>query len=115
MQESFPAENWTAESLTKTFTGAGFSTDTDGMYKHFEEYGNAENVSSNVYFVVDEYLANQVVYLNQRDNVTTWTPETVLRAIDDAGLNSIMPTQIDTTCPLITADIALDNVGMVEW
>lgn len=44
-----------ALTLAQAFEAAGYPNTEEGMYKHFEDYGNDENISPNKYFDPDYY------------------------------------------------------------
>ncbi|MDL2275775.1 hypothetical protein LJC22_06585 [Desulfosarcina sp. OttesenSCG-928-G10] len=52
-------DGWTGASLDSTFLGAGYSLDAQGMYRHFVDYGNSENISPNSLFDAQTYLRNK--------------------------------------------------------
>ena len=56
LQASEPDANWTLPLVYDAFTNAGYVGD-EGIYKHFEEYGNTvgENIAPNSMFVASEY------------------------------------------------------------
>lgn len=67
--------NWTAQQIAQAIEAAGMTP-----FEHFERYGNAENVSPNDYFNVDEYLVSKQAQMNTAavDGRTDWTLTQVL-------------------------------------
>ncbi|MDL2276005.1 hypothetical protein LJC22_07775 [Desulfosarcina sp. OttesenSCG-928-G10] len=47
---------WSKEGLKSAFLSAGYSLDTQGMWRHFRDYGNDEDVSPNSVFDPQGYL-----------------------------------------------------------
>lgn len=88
LQTAEPDANWTAESLQAAFTAAGYSNDADGMYRHFVDYGNAENVSPSPWFVVSEYMANKLAQLQATEPAAGWDMVKLEQAFKDAGLSA---------------------------
>lgn len=88
LQASEPDANWTAESMQAAFTAAGYSNDADGMYRHFVEWGNAENVSPSPYFVVSEYMANKLAQMQAAEPDAGWDMAKLEQAFKDAGLSA---------------------------
>lgn len=88
LQAAEPDANWTAESLQAAFTAAGYSNDADGMYRHFVNYGNAENVSPSPWFVVSEYMANKLAQLQADEPDAGWDMAKLEQAFKDAGLSA---------------------------
>ena len=52
-------EGWDSLQLKAAFDAAGYSTDAEGLYRHFLDYGNAEGVSASSWFDSSEYLYNK--------------------------------------------------------
>lgn len=71
----------TVEEVEAALEAAGFDA-----FDHFQEYGLIERTSPNEYFNATEYLNAQVIYLNERDGVDTWTADSVSDAIAAAGM-----------------------------
>lgn len=71
----------TSQQLADALRAAGFPTDSDGLYEHFVQFGNAEGVSPNGYFDVDTYLANKAALENT-------TVDAVKQALDSLGLSA---------------------------
>lgn len=88
LQAAEPDAGWTAESMQAAFTAAGYSNDADGMYQHFVQYGNAENVSPSSYFVVSEYMANKLAQLQASEPDAGWDMAKLEQAFKDAGLSA---------------------------
>lgn len=88
LQAAEPDANWTAESMQAAFTAAGYSNDADGMYRHFVDYGNAENVSPSPYFVVSEYMANKLAQMQAAEPDAGWDMAKLEQAFKDAGLSA---------------------------
>lgn len=60
LQATEPGAHWDSAALQKAFLDAGYAVDEDGMYRHFVEYGNAENVSPNSWFQVNYYMNSKL-------------------------------------------------------
>ena len=88
LQSADPEAGWTSESLQAAFTAAGYSNDADGMYQHFVDWGNAENVSPSPYFVVSEYMANKLAQLQSAEPAAGWDMTKLEQAFKDAGLSA---------------------------
>ncbi|WP_300709962.1 calcium-binding protein [uncultured Desulfovibrio sp.] len=88
LQATEPEAGWTGESLQAAFTANGYSNDADGMYRHFVDWGNAENVSPSPYFVVSEYMANKLAQLQRDAPAAGWDMTKVEQAFRDAGLSA---------------------------
>lgn len=88
LQAAEPDANWTAESMQAAFTASGYSNDADGMYRHFVDYGNAENVSPSPYFVVSEYMANKLAQMQAAKPDAGWDMAKLEQAFKDAGLSA---------------------------
>lgn len=88
LQAAEPDANWTAESMQAAFTAAGYSNDADGMYRHFVEFGNAENVSPSSYFVVSEYMANKLAQLQADEPDAGWDMAKLEEAFKANGLSA---------------------------
>lgn len=88
LQATEPDADWTSESLQAAFTAAGYSNDADGMYRHFVEWGNAENVSPSPWFVTSEYMANKLAQLQHDAPAAGWDMAKVEQAFKDAGLSA---------------------------
>lgn len=69
------------DALKKAIADEGMTPES-----HFLQFGADEGLSPNEFFVIDEYVANQVVFLNDRDGVTTWTPDSFKDAVKKAGM-----------------------------
>lgn len=88
LQATEPDAGWTAESLQAAFTANGYSNDADGMYRHFVDFGNAENVSPSSYFVVSEYMANKLAQMQAAEPDAGWDMAKLEQAFKDAGLSA---------------------------
>ena len=88
MQQDFPQGDWTAESLTAAFVADGFPVDADGMYAHFEQWGNtlAENISPNSFFDVNYYMQSKLEQMQKTD--PSYTMAQLENAFDVAGLTA---------------------------
>ena len=82
--------DYTEAELKASMLEAGYSNDADGMYQHFEQFGNAENVSPSPYFVVSEYLANKLAQLQTLDpeQYGSFTVTDVANSFAEAGLSA---------------------------
>lgn len=82
--------DYTEAELKASMLEAGYSNDADGMYQHFEQFGNAENVSPSPYFVVSEYLANKLTQLQTLDpeQYGSFTVTDVANSFAEAGLSA---------------------------
>ena len=82
--------DFTEAELKASMLEAGYSNDADGMYQHFEQFGNAENVSPSPYFVVSEYLANKLTQLQTLDpeQYGSFTVTDVANSFAEAGLSA---------------------------
>lgn len=78
--------DWDAAKLETALKDAGYSMDADGLYKHFQDWGNAERISPNNLFNVAEYLQAKAEQLNAEGGDKVWDPASVLAAIEAAGL-----------------------------
>lgn len=74
-------------SLLNAFKAAGYATDADGLYKHFLDYGNAENVSPNAWFNSAEYLYDKAVSYFNKPDVTTQQVGSMKIAMAGAGMS----------------------------
>ena len=83
LQAADPDAGWTAESLQAAFTANGYSSDANGMYQHFVDFGNAENVSPSPYFVVSEYMANKLAQLQADEPDAGWDMAKLEEALQD--------------------------------
>lgn len=75
LQAAEPDAGWDANKLEAVFTALGYANTADGLYKHFLEYGNDENVSPSPWFVVDEYKAAKLKQLQADEPEKEWTVE----------------------------------------
>ena len=65
-------EGYNDLTLTAAFTGAGYGVDADGLYRHFQDFGNAENVSPSAYFDAGYYMqAKAATYFGKAVNTVT--------------------------------------------
>ena len=55
--------------LMTAFQNAGYDITDDGLYQHFEEYGNKENVSPNQFFDADYYFQSKAKDFYGLDNI----------------------------------------------
>lgn len=78
---------WNSLTLKTAFENAGYSTDAEGLYRHFLDFGNAEGVSPNGYFNNSEYLYNKAVDYYNTASVTPQMVESMRLAISDAGMS----------------------------
>ena len=79
---------WDSLTLNKAFAEAGYGTDADGLYRHFEEYGNREGISPNPYFVPSQYLYNKAVdYYPAGTTITSNHVESMRQALEGANLS----------------------------
>lgn len=86
LQQSDPAGAWTATTMYEAFSAAAFNTSrADDMFRHFQEYGNAENISPNGWFDVSWYKASKLAQM-QREN-SGYTEAQLEQAFADAGLS----------------------------
>lgn len=88
LQATEPDAGWTAESLQAAFTANGYSNDADGMYRHFVDFGNAENVSPSPWFVASEYMANKLAQMQAAEPDAGWDMAKLEQAFKDAGLSA---------------------------
>ena len=73
--------------LKNAFESAGYSTDAEGLYRHFMDFGNAEGVSPNSWFNVDEYLYNKAADFYGTTSVTPRMAQSMRDAMRDAGMS----------------------------
>ena len=75
-------------TLTAAFQAAGYAHTPEGLYQHFLDYGNAENVSPNTWFAVDEYLQGKAASHYGTSTVTAEQTASMLTAISNAGMSA---------------------------
>ena len=75
-------------TLIAAFQTAGYTHTPEGLYQHFLDYGNAENISPNPWFNAQEYLYNKAVHYYGRSNVTTDQVKSMQYAMTGAGMSS---------------------------
>lgn len=80
--------NWDSLALKTAFEAAGYPVTAEGLYAHFVEYGNAENVSPNSFFVTSEYLYNKAVDYYGKASVTTEQVKSMALAMQGAGMSA---------------------------
>ncbi len=80
--------NWDSLTLKTAFEAAGYPVTAEGLYAHFVEYGNAENVSPNSFFVTSEYLYNKAVDYYGKASVTTEQVKSMALAMQGAGMSA---------------------------
>ncbi|MDY3810891.1 MAG: hypothetical protein SOZ85_12175, partial [Desulfovibrio porci] len=83
-------EGYNDLTLTAAFTGAGYGVDADGLYRHFQDFGNAENVSPSAYFDAGYYMqAKAATYFGKAVNTVTGAEVSfVQEAFRQAGLSA---------------------------
>lgn len=80
-------EGWDSLRLKVAFDAAGYSTDAEGLYRHFLDYGNAEGVSGSSWFDNSEYLYNKAADYYGRTNITDQNANSMLVAMNQAGMS----------------------------
>ena len=80
-------EGWDSLQLKAAFDAAGYSTDAEGLYRHFLDYGNAEGVSASSWFDSSEYLYNKAADYYGRTNITGQNANSMLVAMNQAGMS----------------------------
>ena len=80
-------EGWDSLQLKAAFDAAGYSTDAEGLYRHFLDYGNAEGVSPSSWFDSSEYLYNKAADYYGRTNITGQNANSMLVAMNLAGMS----------------------------
>ena len=73
--------------LKNAFESAGYPADAEGLYRHFVDFGNAEGVSPNSWFNVDEYLYNKAADFYGTTSVTPRMAQSMRDAMRDAGMS----------------------------
>lgn len=73
--------------LKMAFESAGYSTDAEGLYRHFVDFGNAEGVSPNGCFNADEYLRNKAADFYGTTSVTSKMAQSMSDAMREAGMS----------------------------
>ena len=86
-------KEWDSAKLQAAFDEAGYGDGAEGLFKHFQDFGNAENISPSKYFDVAEYLKAKAEQLNAMEEGVgfeghQWNEASVLSAIRDAGLSA---------------------------
>ncbi len=80
------AMNMDATALLSAFKDAGFSTDPEGLYNHFTQFGNAEKVSPNAFFNTDQYLYTKAAKFYNSTQVTDQQAKSMDLAMNQAGM-----------------------------
>lgn len=121
--ESVGNTRYDSLSLAKAFRDAGYTTDEDGLYKHFTEYGNAENVSPNNYFDADYYFQSKAAKYFGKDvsQVTTENVQFIKTAFAQAGLSAWdhylqygMAEGIDPNANFSTSEYFADKLALLQ-
>ena len=89
VQADEPDAGWTANSLAAVFAEAGYANTDDGLYQHFVDFGNAENISPSAWFVEGEYKSNKLAQMQRDEPDAGWTMEKMEQLFKEAGLNPI--------------------------
>lgn len=80
---------WNDLTLRKAFTDAGYNVENDfsgALYQHFEDYGNAENVSPSGYFDAAQYMSAKAARFYNTD---TPTAAQIKAMYDSFALNNL--------------------------
>ena len=80
-------EGWNEQSLIQAFNNAGYSGEA-GIYRHFLDWGNQENVSPGKYFDSDFYFRSKLAQLQADEPNGGWTMESARQAFEEAGLSA---------------------------
>lgn len=80
------AMNMDVTALLSAFKDAGFSTDPEGLYSHFTQFGNAEKVSPNAFFNTDQYLYTKAAKFYDSTQVTDQQAKSMDLAMNQAGM-----------------------------
>lgn len=76
-------------ALKRAFDNAGFGTSAEGLYEHFEQFGNYENISPSSYFIAEEYYYNKAVnYFPQGTRITEQHVQSMKLAFEEAKLSA---------------------------
>lgn len=77
----------TRQKLASTFAQCGFSGER-GLFRHFLEYGQFEEVSPNKFFNADQYYTAKAAQYFNTDNVTAEQFQEIQNIIQSAGMNA---------------------------
>lgn len=81
-------EGWDALGLMKAFQDAGFNpNDADSLFRHFQQFGNAEGVSPNSFFNDGQYLYAKAADYYGNANVTAQQAQSMLLAMNQVGMS----------------------------
>ena len=87
VQADEPDAGWTANSLAAVFAEAGYANTDDGLYQHFVDFGNAENISPSAWFVEGEYKSNKLAQMQRDEPDAGWTMEKMEQLFKESGLS----------------------------
>ena len=87
VQADEPDAGWTANSLAAVFAEAGYANTDDGLYQHFVDFGNAENISPSAWFVEGEYKSNKLAQMQRDEPDAGWTMENMEQLFKESGLS----------------------------
>ncbi|MCD7985287.1 MAG: hypothetical protein LUG19_13735 [Desulfovibrio sp.] len=81
-------EGWDALGLIKAFQDAGFDpNNADSLFRHFQQFGNAEGVSPNSFFNDGQYLYAKAADYYGNANVTAQQAQSMLLAMNQVGMS----------------------------
>lgn len=72
-------------ALKAAFEAAGYTTDAEGLYQHFLDYGNAEGISPSALFDTQEYLYNKAADYYGTTAATPQMAEAMAQAMANVG------------------------------
>ena len=78
---------WDMNSLLQAFASAGYDNSSEGMYRHFLEYGNKENISPNDLFDVAVYKANKLAQLQSDQAYSNFSLDDLDRVMEQSGMS----------------------------
>ena len=79
---------WNELTLKKAFSDAGYSSDANGLYQHFVDYGNAENVSPSTYFNVNQYMTAKAAQFYKVSSPTSFQIQAMYDTFAAQGLTA---------------------------
>lgn len=77
---------WNDLSLRIAFNEAGYGTEPEGLFEHFQTYGQYEGLSPNGYFSASQYLNYKTLEYYGTKTVTTQQVESVRLMMLDSGM-----------------------------
>lgn len=79
-------DSWNDLSLRIAFNEAGYGTEPEGLFEHFQTFGQYEGLSPNGYFSASQYLHNKTLDYYGTKTVTTQQVESVRLMMLDSGM-----------------------------